>query len=71
MADVAAEIMQKNNLKPEDIAFLVPHQANLRIMTLPAGEWGFLLKGHDQHPELRQYYCSHNSTLYLGIRKTS
>ena len=32
MADVAAEIMQKNNLKPEDIAFLVPHQANLRII---------------------------------------
>jgi len=32
MADVAAEIMQKNNLKPDDIAFLVPHQANLRII---------------------------------------
>ncbi|HBE41439.1 MAG TPA: 3-oxoacyl-ACP synthase [Bacteroidales bacterium] len=32
MADVAAEIMQRNNLKPEDIAFLVPHQANLRII---------------------------------------
>jgi 3-oxoacyl-[acyl-carrier-protein] synthase-3 len=32
MADVAVEIMEKNNLKPEDIAFLVPHQANLRII---------------------------------------
>jgi len=32
MADVAVEIMQRNNLKPEDIAFLVPHQANLRII---------------------------------------
>jgi 3-oxoacyl-[acyl-carrier-protein] synthase III len=32
MADVAAEIMEKNNLKPEDIAYLVPHQANLRII---------------------------------------
>ena len=32
MADVAAEIMEKNNLKPEDIAWLVPHQANLRII---------------------------------------
>ncbi|HQJ21532.1 MAG TPA: beta-ketoacyl-ACP synthase III, partial [Bacteroidales bacterium] len=29
MADVAAEIMEKNHLKPEDIAYLVPHQANL------------------------------------------
>ncbi len=32
MADVAAEIMDKNNLKSEDIAWLVPHQANLRII---------------------------------------
>jgi len=32
MADVAVEIMQRNNLKPEDIAWLVPHQANLRII---------------------------------------
>jgi 3-oxoacyl-[acyl-carrier-protein] synthase III len=32
MADVAAEIMEKNNLTPDDIAFLVPHQANLRII---------------------------------------
>lgn len=32
MADIAAEIMERNSLKPEDIAFLVPHQANLRII---------------------------------------
>ncbi|MEI6575286.1 MAG: beta-ketoacyl-ACP synthase III [Bacteroidota bacterium] len=32
MADTAAEIMEKNNLKSEDIAWLVPHQANLRII---------------------------------------
>jgi 3-oxoacyl-[acyl-carrier-protein] synthase-3 len=32
MADVAAEIMEKNKLKPEDVAWLVPHQANLRII---------------------------------------
>lgn len=32
MADVAAEIMERNRLKPEDIAYLVPHQANLRII---------------------------------------
>jgi 3-oxoacyl-[acyl-carrier-protein] synthase-3 len=32
MADVAAEIMEKNHLKSEDIAWLVPHQANLRII---------------------------------------
>jgi len=32
MADVTAEIMERNNLKSEDIAWLVPHQANLRII---------------------------------------
>jgi 3-oxoacyl-[acyl-carrier-protein] synthase-3 len=32
MADIAVEIMEKNGLKSEDIAFLVPHQANLRII---------------------------------------
>jgi 3-oxoacyl-[acyl-carrier-protein] synthase-3 len=32
MADVSAEIMERNHLKAEDIAFLVPHQANKRII---------------------------------------
>jgi 3-oxoacyl-[acyl-carrier-protein] synthase III len=32
MADVAVEIMEKNSLAPDDIAWLVPHQANLRII---------------------------------------
>ncbi len=32
MAGVSGDIMDKNNLKPEDIAWLIPHQANLRII---------------------------------------
>ena len=32
MADVAAEIMEKNHLSSDDVAWLVPHQANLRII---------------------------------------
>ena len=32
MADVAAEVMERNNLKSEDVDWLVPHQANLRII---------------------------------------
>jgi len=40
MADVAVEIMKKNNLKPEDIAWLVPHQANLRIISATAERMG-------------------------------
>ena len=32
MADVSYELMQKNNLTSDDIAFLVPHQENKRII---------------------------------------
>ncbi|HWP83020.1 MAG TPA: beta-ketoacyl-ACP synthase III [Bacteroidota bacterium] len=40
MAEVSAEIMQRNNLKPEDVAWLVPHQANLRIIDATADRMG-------------------------------
>ena len=40
MADVSYEIMEKNNLKAEDIAYLVPHQANLRIIDATAERMG-------------------------------
>jgi 3-oxoacyl-[acyl-carrier-protein] synthase-3 len=40
MADVAAAIMEKNNLQSEDIAWLVPHQANLRIIEATARRMG-------------------------------
>lgn len=36
MADVSAEIMKKNNLTSDDIDWLVPHQANLRIIDATA-----------------------------------
>jgi len=36
MADVSLEIMERNNIKPEDLAWLVPHQANLRIIDAAA-----------------------------------
>ncbi|WP_339605783.1 beta-ketoacyl-ACP synthase III [uncultured Roseivirga sp.] len=36
MADVSAEIMAKNNLQGEDVTWLVPHQANKRIIDATA-----------------------------------
>ncbi len=36
MADVSAEIMERNNLTGEDVAWLVPHQANKRIIDATA-----------------------------------
>jgi 3-oxoacyl-[acyl-carrier-protein] synthase III len=40
MADVSAEILQRNNLTGDDIAWLVPHQANLRIIDATADRMG-------------------------------
>jgi 3-oxoacyl-[acyl-carrier-protein] synthase-3 len=40
MADVSAEIMAKNNLTANDVSFLVPHQANLRIIDATANRMG-------------------------------
>lgn len=40
MADISAEIMEKNNLKSDDIAWLVPHQANMRIIDATANRMG-------------------------------
>lgn len=40
MADVAAEIMERNNLTADDVAWLVPHQANKRIIDATASRMG-------------------------------
>ena len=40
MAEVSAEIMEKNNLTSEDVDWLVPHQANLRIIDATADRMG-------------------------------
>ena len=40
MADVAEEIMVKNKLQGDDIAWLVPHQANKRIIDATARRMG-------------------------------
>lgn len=40
MADVSAEIMEKNKLTSDDVAWLVPHQANKRIIDATARRMG-------------------------------
>jgi 3-oxoacyl-[acyl-carrier-protein] synthase-3 len=40
MADVAEEIMARNNLKDTDVSWLVPHQANKRIIDATARRMG-------------------------------
>ncbi len=40
MSDVSAQIMEKNNLTKDDVAWLIPHQANLRIIDAVAKRTG-------------------------------
>jgi 3-oxoacyl-[acyl-carrier-protein] synthase III len=40
MADVSEEVMKRNNLTADDIAYLVPHQANKRIIDATASRMG-------------------------------
>jgi 3-oxoacyl-[acyl-carrier-protein] synthase-3 len=40
MADVSAEILDRNHLTGSDVAWLVPHQANLRIIDATADRMG-------------------------------
>lgn len=40
MADVSVEIMERNNLTKEDVAWLVPHQANIRIIEAVGNRMG-------------------------------
>jgi 3-oxoacyl-[acyl-carrier-protein] synthase III len=44
MADIAIEIMERNNLKPEDVAFVIPHQANKRIIEGVAKRMGISME---------------------------
>ncbi len=40
MADVSVEMMKKHHIEPEDLAWLVPHQANMRIIEATARRMG-------------------------------
>ena len=40
MADISVEMMEKHNLKADDLAWLVPHQANMRIIDAVANRMG-------------------------------
>ncbi|WP_017732877.1 beta-ketoacyl-ACP synthase III [Nafulsella turpanensis] len=40
MADVSAEIMERNQLNADDVSWLVPHQANKRIIDATANRMG-------------------------------
>ncbi len=72
MADISAEIMEKNGLVGDDVAWLVPHQANKRIIEATANRMGVgmdkvMLNIH----KYRQHHGGYHSTLPVGLRITA
>jgi 3-oxoacyl-[acyl-carrier-protein] synthase-3 len=65
MADVAVEIMERNNLKSDDIAWLVPHQANLRIIDATGRRMG--LAPEKVMINIENYGNTTNATIPLCI----
>ena len=66
MADVSYEIMQRNELAAEDIAYLVPHQANKRIIDATANRMGV---SHDKVMlNIHKYGNTTSATIPLCLR---
>ena len=65
MADVAAEIMERNNLTSDDIAWLVPHQANKRIIDATSNRIG--LSSEKVMLNIEKYGNTTNGTLPLCL----
>jgi 3-oxoacyl-[acyl-carrier-protein] synthase III len=65
MADVSVEIMRKNNLSSDDIAWLVPHQANLRIIEATARRMG--IKREQVMINIQKYGNTTSATIPLCL----
>lgn len=63
MADVAEKIMQRNNLSKDDVQWLVPHQANKRIIDATAQRMG--LDGSKVMMNIYKYGNTTSATLPL------
>ena len=65
MADVSAQIVERNHLKADDIAWLVPHQANKRIIDATAKRMGI---GMDKVMlNIQKYGNTTNATIPLCL----
>ncbi len=69
MAEVAGEIMSRNNLRADMIDWLVPHQANKRIIEFDRRANGSADgQGDGDHPEIRQHHQRDYSAVPVGLR---
>ncbi len=69
MAEVAGEIMARNNLRVDMIDWLVPHQANKRIIEFDRRAHAVADgQGDGDHPQIRQHHQCHDPALPVGLR---
>jgi 3-oxoacyl-[acyl-carrier-protein] synthase-3 len=66
MADVSKKIMNRNNLSSDDVAFLVPHQANKRIIDATAKRMG--LPSEKVMINIQKYGNTTSATLPLCLQ---
>jgi 3-oxoacyl-[acyl-carrier-protein] synthase-3 len=67
MADVSYEIMERNNLTSDDVAYLVPHQANKRIIDATAQRMG--ISDEKVMMNIHKYGNTTNATLPLLLHE--
>ncbi len=65
MADVSAEILERNNMTGDDVQWLVPHQANLRIIDATANRMG--LSPDKVMINIQKYGNTTNATIPLCL----
>jgi 3-oxoacyl-[acyl-carrier-protein] synthase-3 len=65
MADVSAQIMQRNHLNSKDIAWLSPHQANKRIIDATAQRMG--IGAEKVMITIHKYGNTTNATIPLNL----
>jgi 3-oxoacyl-[acyl-carrier-protein] synthase-3 len=65
MADVSVEMMERNNLTSDDIKYLIPHQANMRIIDATARRMG--LEREKVTINIERYGNTTNATIPMCI----
>jgi 3-oxoacyl-[acyl-carrier-protein] synthase III len=65
MADVSVEMMKKHNIAPEELAWLVPHQANMRIIEATARRMG--IKREQVMINIQKYGNTTSATIPLCL----
>lgn len=69
MGNDVEEVLKRNEMTTEDVNWVIPHEANLRIIEAVAKRINLPLEKRScEHTALRQYKCCYNSFGFVGSR---